>query len=365
MKLRMAWGQAGRAPGAFDAVRTFSAVGWGGEPAFLPSNVGNADIGPETTSEFETGFEGSFLEDRIAMDFTAFHQKTSDALFAVLQVPSSGFLGSQLANVGELTNRGIEVGLNVSVVRNDTWSWDVFSSLAFHDSEVISLVDTFEVGGFGVVIEGHPAPVIRSKCVANPDELGAPYIMGDSLDANGDREDECIHGPNLATTIASFGTTIGLPYGVILTARSEYQGGAFMFNGPQAAATSRSVRWAGCFEAYRTEEVDGYDALTAEERARCDVRWFQSDFAIQPADFFKIREVSLQAPLPDEWAHMIGASRANVTLSGRNFFRWVDPLMRTLDPEVGGNVGYNTQVRSMTEHVPPPAYYTLSMQVVF
>ena len=365
LKLRMAWGQAGRAPGAFDAARTFSAVGWGGEPAFLPSNVGNADIGPETTSEFETGFEGSFLDDRVAMDFTYFYQKTSDALFNVLQVPSSGFPGSQLANVGELTNSGIEVGLNVSVVRNDTWSWDVSSGLAFHDSEVTSLVDTFSIGGYGYVMEGQPAPVIRSKCVANPDELGAPYIMGDSLDANGDKEKECIHGPNQATTIASFGTTFGLPYGITLTARSEYQGGAFMFNGAQAAATSRSVRWAGCFEAYHTEETEGYDALTAEERARCDVKWYQSDFAIQPADFFKIREVSLRAPLPDEWANMIGASRAHVTLSGRNFFRWVDPLMRTLDPEVGGNVGYNTQVRSMTEHVPPPAYYTLSMQVVF
>ena len=43
MKLRAAWGHAGRAPGAFDAVRTFAAAGWGGVPAFLPSNVGNAD----------------------------------------------------------------------------------------------------------------------------------------------------------------------------------------------------------------------------------------------------------------------------------------------------------------------------------
>ena len=362
MKLRAAWGRAGRAPGAFDAVRTFSAVGWGGEPAFLPSNVGNPDIGPETTSEFETGFEGSFLDDRLAVDFTGFHQVTSDALFSVRQVPSQGFIGSQLANVGELVNRGIEVGINASVVRNDTWSLDVFSSVAMHGSEVTSLggVTEFSIGGFGWVIEGHPAPVIRSNCVTNPDELADPIISGDDPG-----EEKCIHGPNQATTIASLGTTLSLPYGVTLTARSEYQAGAFMFNGPQAAATRRSVRWAGCFEAYNTEETDGYEALTAEERARCDVKWYQSDFAIQPADFFKIREVSLQTPLPDRWANMIGASRANLTLSGRNFFRWVDPLMRTLDPEVGGNVGYNTRVRSMTEHVPPPAYYTMSMQIVF
>jgi len=356
LKLRAAWGQAGRAPGAFDAVRTFSAAGWGGVPAFLPSNVGNAGIGPETTSELEMGFEGNFIDDRMSVDFTYFAQTTSEALFSVRQVPSLGFTSSQLANVGELDNSGIEIGLNYSIVRNDTWTWDAGTSLAFNSSEIISLDNNpeFSIGGFGWVIEGQPAPVIRSDCVTNPDDRADPDI-----------EDDCIHGPNQPTTIAGFHTTFGLPKGIVVTARGEYQGGAYMLNGPQAAATRRSVRWAGCFEAYNTWETQGYDALTAEERARCDVKYYQSDFAIQPSDFFKIREVSVQAPLPEAWAGRVGASRASVTLSGRNFFRWVDPLMRTLDPEVGANVGYNTGVRSMSEHVPPPAFYTLSLQLTF
>ena len=356
LKLRAAWGHAGRAPGAFDAVRTFSAVGWGGVPAFLPSNVGNAKIGPETTEEIEAGFEGSFIDDRLAVDVTYFMQTTFDALFSVRQTPSLGFTSSQLANVGELENNGLEVGLNYSIFRNDTWSWDVGGTLSLTDSEIISLGGSpeFSIGGFGWVVEGQPAPVIRADRVTNPDELADPIIVEDS-----------VFGPNQATTIAGFHTTLGLPAGVLVTARGEYQGGAWMLNGPQAAATRRSVRWAGCFEAYNTSETRGYEALTAEERARCNVAHYQSDFAIQPADFFKIREVSAQAPLPDAWASMVGAARANVTLSARNFFRWVDPLMRTLDPEVGGNVGFNTRVRSMSEHVPPPAYYTISMQVVF
>ena len=356
MKLRAAWGQAGRAPGAFDAVRTFAAAGWGPEPAFLPNNVGNPNIGPETTSELEFGVEGSFIDDRLGVDATYFMQTTSDALFSVRQVPSLGFTTSQLANVGELTNNGVELGLNYSVVRNDTWTWDVGANLSLTDSEIISLSGNpeFSIGGFGWVIEGHPAPVVRSDRVSNPDERARPIIVQDS-----------VHGPNQPTTIAGFSTTVGFPKGILVTARGEYQGGAFMYNGAQAAATRRSVRWAGCFEAYNTWETQGYEALTAEERSRCDVNLYQSDFAVQPSDFFKIREVSVQAPLPEAWASRMGASRASFTLSGRNFFRWVSPLMRTLDPEVGGNVGYNTRVRSMLEHVPPPAFYTVSFQVVF
>lgn len=356
MKLRTAWGQAGRAPGAFDAVRTFSAAGFGNSPAFLPSNVGNPDIGPETTSELEFGMEGSFVDDRLSMDVTYFMQNTSQALFSVRQIPSLGFTASQLANVGELKNNGLEMGVNYTIVRNDRWTWDVGTNLSLTDSEIVSLGGSpaFSIGGAGWVIEGHPAPVIRSDRIANPNERAEPIIVQDS-----------VHGPNQPTTIAGFSTSVGLPGGILVTARGEYQGGAYMRNGPQAAATRRSVRWAGCFEAYNTWETQGYEALTAEERGRCDIRLYQSDFAVQPADFFKIRELSVQAPLPDGWASTMGASRATVTLSGRNFFRWVSPLMRTLDPEVGGNVGFNTRVRSMTEHVPPPAYYTMSLQVVF
>ncbi len=39
-KLRAAWGQAGRAPGAFDATRTWISPGLAGQPALVPENVG-------------------------------------------------------------------------------------------------------------------------------------------------------------------------------------------------------------------------------------------------------------------------------------------------------------------------------------
>ncbi|MFC1640355.1 TonB-dependent receptor domain-containing protein, partial [Gemmatimonadota bacterium] len=53
LKLRGAWGQAGRAPGTFDAVKTWDPVGWGGQMAFDPENIGNDSLGPERTTEWE------------------------------------------------------------------------------------------------------------------------------------------------------------------------------------------------------------------------------------------------------------------------------------------------------------------------
>ena len=107
VKLRAAYGHAGRQPGAFDATRTWTQVGYGGRPAFQTSNIGNPDLGPERTAETELGFDASLLGGRLTADFTYYHRKTTDALFRVLQPPSLGFPDPQLSNVGEMKSMEI------------------------------------------------------------------------------------------------------------------------------------------------------------------------------------------------------------------------------------------------------------------
>src|SRR4029450_2025862 len=60
MKLRVAYGQSGRAPGAFDAVRTWTSLAWT-QSALVPSSLGNPDIGPEVTAELEAGVEAGWV----------------------------------------------------------------------------------------------------------------------------------------------------------------------------------------------------------------------------------------------------------------------------------------------------------------
>ncbi|MCA9738575.1 MAG: SusC/RagA family TonB-linked outer membrane protein [Gemmatimonadota bacterium] len=357
LKLRAAWGQSGRAPGAFDAVRTYDPVGWLGDPAFFPRNVGNAELGPERTSELEFGFDGSVWDGRLSVEYTYYNQRTTDALFDVRQIPSEGFGGSQLFNVGELANRGHELALNATVLQRESFQWDIGGSLATNDSEVAELPDEvpeFSLGNFGWVVEGEPVPVIRSDCVTNPDQVAEPIV-----------ERDCTHGPNLPTTILGVNTTLHLPAGIQLIARGEYQGGHYMYDGAAAAALSRSVKWPGCFNAYNTIETQGYDALTAIERARCGgASTFESDYMIYPADFFKIRELSLSIPIPENLL-VGGMQSANLTLSGRNIWRWVNEDFITFEPEMGNNDGFDSTVRSILEHVPPPSMWTAALRLTF
>jgi len=355
LKLRAAWGQSGRAPGAFDKVRTYNPAGWGGVPAFLPSNVGNDAIGPERTSEIEVGFDGSFMDNRLRLEGTYYNQKTTDALFSVRQTPSLGFLGSQLANVGELSNKGVELSADFDVVRGESWQWNVGGSAFTNASEVVSLPDevpSFSLGSFGWVVQGQPVPVIRADCVTNPDDIADPVIQKD-----------CNVGPNQPTHTFQAFTTVTFPGGVTLTARGEFQGGHYMYDGAAWNAVRRSVRWPGCFEAYKIQEEQGAGAMTALQRAQCVVQNAESDYFVYPADFFKLRELTLQAPIPEGWVP--SANRATLTLSGRNLWKWVNSDFPVFEPEMGGNTGFNTQVRSILEHVPPPSTFTVSLRVVF
>jgi TonB-linked SusC/RagA family outer membrane protein len=354
LKLRAAWGQSGRAPGAFDAIRTYTAAGWGTAPAFLPDAVGNPDLGPERTSELELGFDGSFLRDRLALDFTYYNRKTTDALFSVQQVPSLGFVSGQLKNVGELENKGLELSANLSVIRGRNFGWDVGGSVFTNKSKVLSLggATPYSLGSFGWVVEGQPVPVLRANCVTNKDEKADPVI-----------QQNCNIGPNQPTHVFNINTTVSLPKGISLTARGEYQGGNYIYDGVAFNAVDRSVRWPGCFDAYRITETKGRTELTALQRAQCELAFEKSDYFIYPADFFKVREVTLQVPVP---ARLLpGSTRASLTFTGRNLWKWVNKDFPVFEPEMGNNDGFNTQVRSLLEHIPPSAVYTAALRVTF
>ncbi|MDW7680445.1 MAG: TonB-dependent receptor, partial [bacterium] len=65
MKLRVAYGTAGKQPGAFDAERTWSPIAaLAGIPAVTPGNLGQENLKPEKSHEMEFGFDVGFFDDR-------------------------------------------------------------------------------------------------------------------------------------------------------------------------------------------------------------------------------------------------------------------------------------------------------------
>src|SRR6266496_4089915 len=92
-------------------------------------NVGNPDIGPERTREAELGLDAALLHDRLTVEATWYHRLTTDALFSVRQPPSVGFPQDKVANVGSLSNTGIELALSGTVFSKPPWGLDLGASV--------------------------------------------------------------------------------------------------------------------------------------------------------------------------------------------------------------------------------------------
>jgi TonB-linked SusC/RagA family outer membrane protein len=354
-KLRSAFGKSGRAPGTFDAVRTWNPVGYIGAPAFLPSNRGNADLGPEVTQEFEVGFDGSWFSDRLAATFTYYRQRTEDALMNVSAIPSLGFSASQLENVGTISNNGIELQLDGSVIEGAEWGLDVGLGISTTHTEVVDLGGTQPFNALsGRIAEGYPVPAAwDNRRVSNPNEIGDFEYT----------DDEVYLGPLFPTHFVTPSMTLRVPGNISISARGEYRGGNFVEVNP--IPIGRSVRSPLCFPYY----VDPANDITLKEgipaiwRERCtpgaaDDYWFDGDY-------FKLRSVS--ATVPVDFAFPDRVSNAVLTLTLLNSFDWYREIP-WYDVELSSDAGSGPAgegFANASERTPAPATLRLSLRVTF
>ncbi len=353
-RVRGALGESGKAPGAFDAVRTWSPIaGDNGQPAVTPSQIGNPDLGPERTREVEVGFESSMFDGRLALDVTYFNTTTSDALVPVTYPPSMGILSTQLENVGTIHNRGLEVSVDAGLLRTSAVDWRARVNYSGIDSEAGDLDgQQVSVGSRNYVIEGYAVPSFFGRKVTNPDAIADPVI-----------EEFAFIGSSYPDKVIGVGTNVTFMDRLTLDVLGEFQRGGYLSNWVGYAGAQRGV-WKPCQpvqEKLRRAAAGDAGALsdvTALERAKCAIDRTQqdADFWTQPSDFFKLRSVSLSYEVPTRF---IPAGRsATITLSGRNLFTSSD--YDGLDPESSDSRDSSFGRR---EYYQLPSYRTLQASV--
>ena len=362
MKIRAALGWSGRAPGAFDKVKVWNPSVSGGQSAYLPGSPGNPLLGPERTREIELGFDAGLFNNRISTEFTWYHRETTEALFAVRPIASLGNPNSQNENVGVMRNWGIEASLNGTVFDKAPWGLELGMTFYTNKSLVVSLggAPPFAAGG-GWMEEGFPIMAARGTRIYNPDAIAAPdTICRSSCSTNNGQH---IFGPQQPTLIVSPSATIRLPKGATLSARGEFQGGAWIYQASAANALQRSVRWPTCRRAHLILEGGGTTAeLTARERLECVPATLQDDVLWEPQDFFKVRDITLTVPVG---AFIRGASAATLSVTAQNWIRWYNKDLRMFDPEMTDRDSLNEQNRNISEHIPPPATFSASLRITF
>jgi TonB-linked SusC/RagA family outer membrane protein len=345
-RLRAAYGQAGLRPGATDALLSFE----GGTGAFQNLNVpaitinelGNAELEPERSTEWEVGFESSLLAGRVGVEATYYSKTSTDALVERDLPPSTGGSEGRWENLGEVRNRGLEFLVSGEAVRSDRVRWNVGLSGSFNDNELVEM---------GEDAEGNPLPPIRFNISSTQGHfegypLGGWWDIPVSFeDQNGDgllspsevtlgirneagelvSDSLAFFGDGLPTREISLNTDVTLFDQLRIAALFDYKGGHKMTNFTRANRCADRINCEAAFNA---------EASSLEEQAAIIGLRFGGSYAgfIEDADFVKLRELAVTYFVPEGVGNFMGADNLRLTLAGRNLLTWTD--YDGLDPEV-------------------------------
>lgn len=267
----------------------------------------------ERTKQLEFGAEAK-IGDLTSASITVFKDHAT-RLWAI--APPQGF--SPAAQVGAMTNSGVEAIVDARLLEDHTVRWDGTFSLALLHNHVTSL----------------PAPyggTIRNRAVAGQPLGGIFEQHYTYADANHDgiiAESEIqlanskFAGPPLPTVESAFQSTLTLPGHIVLSALLDYRSGNRTVD--QTGRLRCEIQ--NCRETQDpTAPLDRQAAAMASRLTNYSIAGFVSD-----ASFMRVREIALRWMMPPSGRRFLGVN-ADVTLAGRNLATWTN--YRGLDPEI-------------------------------
>uniref|UniRef100_A0AB33JU58 SusC/RagA family TonB-linked outer membrane protein n=2 Tax=unclassified Prevotella TaxID=2638335 RepID=A0AB33JU58_9BACT len=140
-KVRASYGIVGLAPEIYKATIAYNQQQASGYIyAMQPNDLGNNEIKPERTYEWEFGVEGRFLQNRLGVDLAYYTKTVKDQILSTTTAWSSG-ANSILMNVGEFQNHGFEMALTGTPIRNKDWNLDLRFNIAFNRNKVNKLAE--------------------------------------------------------------------------------------------------------------------------------------------------------------------------------------------------------------------------------
>lgn len=300
-----------------------------------PQNLGNPDLKPEIGEEAEFGFDAGLFDQRVGIEFTFYNKDVKDAIVSVPNKPSRGFPGVSFVNLGKTRNRGIELGLDGTVLKGKNVSLDLRATIATNSTTILDMggVDPL-VFGFGLQwdVEGFAPGSFFSKQVVSSTikkipvgtvqlPIGFDPICrgGTDLGRGDDTQMPCESAPRLyqgrvtPSWNGSFSATLGLGKRLRVLGLVDFIGGHHVNCGDCWAMHT--------FFLSSKAALDGSDPilsgylgtylLQGDPNTAANTGLFKAGFA-------KLRTVSVSYDLPSSIAGWLGATRGSITVAGEN-----------------------------------------------
>ena len=146
LKLRAGWGEIGNhGIGAYGTLsdygingRLYGTPGNGTSVPLSLNNLANPNLTWETTEQLNFGLDFTTKNDRISGSIDLYDKTTKDLLQSIPIPTSSGF-SRILINRGTISNKGLEVALNIAAVSTDDFEINIGGNMAFNKTKIETL----------------------------------------------------------------------------------------------------------------------------------------------------------------------------------------------------------------------------------
>lgn len=354
LKLRFSAGLAGNQNGISD----FAALGlWtgnaqyadnltsGDRPGIAPSQLANPDLRWEKTTTYNAGLDAGLFNNRIIADINAYYKYTSDALLYV-PVPGATGYASTLVNGGEISNRGIELGLLTTNVENGNFRWTTNLNITrnINRAEKLSSPITYEAREYIRTEEGHSLQQfwLYKQLYVDPQTGDAVFHTGDDGVLNsavrklmGDVMPKFFGGITNRFSYGNFDLSIFLSYQY---GNKVYNFNRFIMEGGGTRDASRAMlksqlnRWQKPGDITDTPRLTFFGTnYTIEQNSRY----------LEDGSFIRIKAVTLRYNFPSALTSRLHLENASLYASGTNL--WIFTNYTGADPESSGSALQNRQ----------------------
>lgn len=316
--------------------------------AYSPVQNANPDLKWEETKQINIGADFS-LFNRVNVSLDYYDKKTDDLLYTY-QVPQPPYLvGTMLANVGTMRNKGFEAAINADFIKTEDFKWSGNFTFATNKQKIEKLsnkiyqADLIQSGSLHglsgmsnqyaqIIAEGYPVGTFWGREYLGLDDKGN-FILSDDEKKIGDVQPDFTVGVNFNFSYKRLDMSIA---------------GYGMFGQDVLNATEMML--------YDRNRLPAYNVPDAFLSSPVKSSPTYSSFWIQDASFFRIQNVTVGYTVP---LKNYGTS-LRIYLTGQNL--WVFTKYSGTDPEVD-NTGLASPGIDRFNNYPRPR--TISMGLNF
>jgi len=325
-----------------------------GQNAFeLSGTLGNPNLLPEITREYEFGTEINLFNRRVNIDAAYYNKDTEGVIINRPLARSTGYL-STTGNFIDLNNKGIELSLGIVPIQTDNFSWNVNYTFTKNENEVTDIAEglseilinsAFAVNFYAE--KGRPLGVYKTRVAATtPDgqvivdpASGIP-LQVDSEEEIGTSQRDFVMGLKNSFRYKNFTLAASLDWkegGEMYSYTARLLG----FTG-NSLATTYNDRSPFVVPNSVNDNGDGTFSENSTPIDYINVTGFYSssnngsieDTHVIDKTFVRLRDMSLTYNIPSDFIEKLGLNSAAFSVYGKNLALWTPDSNPYVDPEV-------------------------------